>query len=337
MIWLFFFLFLLKSLTGLFVFVFVTYFLTWFFSVKLKHWIKWPVILLLIALPVLPVIYVSNILKKFTQIEEINFSIVEFKTNLGNNYEFYPLDNSVENGNRVWVYYCGKEIKSEWQKRSSIDFNGKDKNGNEIKTTLVRFLTSKGLRKDSIGLSKLSDNEIKAIEDGVPNYTFLSEWKIYPLVYNAIWELYEYKNNNNAAGHSIAQRIEYLKAAKEIVKNNFLFGVGTGNVQISFDNEYNKSNSQLDTKWRLRAHNQFITFFITFGIFGFIWIVFAMFYPFIKLKGYTSFLYMVFFFIAVLSFFNEDTLETQAGITFFVFFYSILLFSKENPVVQKVQ
>jgi O-antigen ligase len=157
------------------------------------------------------------------------------------------------------------------------------------------------------------------------------------LVYNTIWELYEYKNNNKAGEHSTTQRIEYLKAAKEIVKNNFLTGVGTGNVQIAFDNEYNKSNSQLESKWRLRAHNQFITFLITFGIFGFLWIVFAMFYPFIKLKGYKSFLFIVFFFIAVLSFFNEDTLETQAGITFFVFFYSILLFSKENPVVQKEQ
>ena len=39
---------------------------------------------------------------------------------------------------------------------------------------------------------------------------------------------------------------------------------------------------------------------------------------------------MTFFIIAIVSFFAEDTLETQAGVTFYAFINSFLLFAKEK-------
>jgi hypothetical protein len=336
-LWMIVFLVLLKALTGLVVFTVVSYFALLFFSLKLKHYKKWIFIPLLIIAPFFPAIYIFNVLQKFTNIENLDYSRVDKKTVLGNEYSFLPNDLNVENGHLVWAFYCEKELQKEWSKKSFLNFNGKDKNGNELKYTLVRYLTSKGLRKDSLAFSKLSKTDIEAIENGVPNYIFLSEWKIYPIVYNAIWELYEYKNSQNAEGHSITQRIEYLKTAKGIINKNLWFGVGTGNVQQSFNKEYYETNSKLSEKSRLRAHNQFITFLITFGVFGFIWILFAIFYPYIKWKGYHNFLFTVFLAIALLSFINEDTLETQAGVTFFVFFYTLFLFSKEKSVAHTEQ
>jgi len=176
----------------------------------------------------------------------------------------------------------------------------------------------------------LKNEEIKAIESGVANYTFLEKWKVYPLVYNALWELYEYKKTGNASGHSLAQRIEYLKTAKEIIKEHFWFGVGTGNVRLAFDKKYIEMNSLLENEWRLRAHNQLVTFLLTFGIFGFIWLIFALFYPAIKEKGFNDFLFTILFLIIIISFINEDTFETQAGVTFFIIFYSVFIFGKEK-------
>ena len=133
------------------------------------------------------------------------------------------------------------------------------------------------------------------------------------------------------------QRIEYLKTAKEIISKHFLFGVGTGNVRISFDKEYELMNSSLEKEWRLRAHNQLVTFLLTFGIFGFIIVIFSMFYPAIKEKGYKKFLFSVIFIIMFFSFLNEDTFETQAGVTFFVLFYSLLLFSEKQEDIKTLQ
>jgi hypothetical protein len=336
-LWLLVFLVLLKSLTGLIIFGIVSYIFLWVFSLKTKRWFKWIYFVLLIFLPLLPGFYIYKVSKHFTNIESVDFLKLENKTKSGNEYTFDPNSKSIENGNFVWVYYCEKELKNEWAKRSNIDYLGKDNNGNEIRYTLVRYLTSKGLRKDSVSICKLTNEEIKAVENGVPNYLFLNEWKVYPLIYNLFWQLNEYKNNNNASGMSLPQRIEYLKTAKVIISKNIWFGVGTGNVRLAFDKQYEIMNSSLQKEWRLRAHNQLVTFLLTFGIFGFALILFSFFYPAIKEKGFKNFLFSALFIIMFFSFLNEDTFETQAGVTFFILFYSLLIFSSKQEVVQNEQ
>jgi hypothetical protein len=62
---------------------------------------------------------------------------------------------------------------------------------------------------------------------------------------------------------------------------------------------------------------------------GFILVLFSIFYPAIKLKGFKNYLFVVFLIIALLSFLNEDTLETQIGITLFSYFYSLFLFGSK--------
>ncbi len=336
-LWLLVFLVLLKSLTGLIIFGIVSYIFLWVFSLKNKRWVKWLYFFVLIGLPLLPGLYIYKVSTQFTNLESIDFSKLENKTKSGNDYTFNSDAKSIENGNIVWVYFCEKEIKNEWSKKSNIDYFGKDKGGNEVRYTLVRYLTSKGLRKDSVSMCQLNNEDIKAIENGVPNYLFLNEWKVYPLIYNLFWQLYEYRNTNEAGGMSLPQRIEYLKAAKEIISKNILFGVGTGNVRVTFDKQYEIMKSSLQKEWRLRAHNQLVTFLLTFGIFGFVLILFLLFYPVIKENGFSDFLFSALFIIMFFSFFNEDTFETQAGVTFFILFYSLLLFSGKKEVVQNEQ
>ena len=131
-------------------------------------------------------------------------------------------------------------------------------------------------------------------------------------------------------------RLELTKTGIDILKDNFWLGVGTGDVQGAFDKQYEINRSKLPAKYRLRAHNMYITFFLTFGLVGFILIWFFIFYPIFNLKGYKSYLFTVFFLIALLSFINEDTLETQIGITFFSYFYSLFLFGNKTNYQNEV-
>ena len=55
--------------------------------------------------------------------------------------------------------------------------------------------------------------------------------------------------------------------------------------------------------------------------------MFSQFAPIVQTskKRKVSDLFLVFFFIGIVSMLNEDTLETQAGVTFYSFFYALLL------------
>ncbi len=90
-------------------------------------------------------------------------------------------------------------------------------------------------------------------------------------------------------------------------------------------------NSPLTKEWRLRSHNQFLAIGTAFGITGLLFFLFTLLYPLLKHKKYNSYLYLMFFTIAFLSMFTEDTLESQAGVTFFAFFNCFFLFlHKDN-------
>jgi O-antigen ligase len=93
----------------------------------------------------------------------------------------------------------------------------------------------------------------------------------------------------------------------------------------------------------LRAHNQFLTIFAAFGIFGLLWFLATLILPPLILKVRRDYYFNFFLVISILSMLNEDTLETQAGVTFFAFFYVIFLFGRDRhcnafppPTGQKV-
>jgi O-antigen ligase len=134
------------------------------------------------------------------------------------------------------------------------------------------------------------------------------------------------------------QRLEFWKASIGIIRENLLLGVGTGDMNIAFREQYEKMNTKLAPDQRWRSHNQFLSIFIGFGIFGFIWFLTAMFYPPFMLRRQDDFFLFVFMIISVLSMLPEDTIESQTGVTFFAFFYSFFLFAtreKETLIDKK--
>lgn len=279
----------------------------------------------LLLVPTFSFSLIILVVHNFFNVAEIDKSKLPTHTKLGNKYYHNTKNKAIENGNYVWVNYCSKEIDENWNKYSDISIKGKDAKGQLIKFTLVRYLTSKKLTKDAEGLSQLDEEDIKLIELGCASCVYKKTFTPYVKLYEIVWELNQYLNSGNANGKSLSLRVEFFKAGINIVKNNLWFGVGTGDVQEAFDGYYNETASKLKPKYRLRAHNQYLTFFITFGLFGFMLAMFAFFRP-IALNGYNyTALVFVFISIIVLSMLNEDTFETQSGATFFAYFYSLLI------------
>jgi O-antigen ligase len=121
-------------------------------------------------------------------------------------------------------------------------------------------------------------------------------------------------------------RFEFWKTGWIIWKENFWLGVGTGDLQDSFNKKYEDLKSSLEKQWRYRAHNQFLSIAIAFGLFGLIYFISVIILSGITATKNKNFFYLIFLCVALLSMLTEDTLETQAGVTFFAFFNSLLLF-----------
>jgi len=333
--WLVIFIFLLQSITGIVIFLVVGFLFSLFRISKLANFmLKYFLIIALVTLPLIILAYISRSTINFYRIEEPNPENIEKISANGNPY-YHDFENrQVENGKYIWLYVCEEELEKEWNKRSQFDFAGLDDRKQYIKYTLIRYLTSKGFRKDSVGVSKLTPQDIKHVENGITNFKYWHGSGLEYQLYQIIWQIDVYRKGGIPSGHSITQRIEYLKTAFMIIDKHFWLGVGTGDIQNAFDIQYEKSNSLLSERWRLRAHNQYITFFISFGLFGFLYCMFAFIYPLIYENKHGDYWFMMFFLIAFLSMLNEDTLETHAGVTFFSYFYSLFLFARDNKWIE---
>ena len=244
--------------------------------------------------------------------------------------EYYWSDTNdlrTENGVYIRRFAAWNELKRSWNRRSKIDFDSLDLKGQNLSHTIARFLSSKGIKKDSVGLSRISDEEIRAIEKGIANAYYVNHSPVENRIHRTLYEFENYRKNGVASGFSLAMRIEFWKTAFKIVEKNPIIGVGTGDIKDAFQNQYLKDESLLEDQYRRRAHNQYITILATFGVIGLLIFLVYLIAPLFYLTEYRS-AYLCFWLIATLSFLSEDTLETQAGVTFFAFFNSLFLFNQ---------
>ena len=283
-----------------------------------------------LAVVVLATAVIVHFVKPLLKVETVDFSTLEKKTALGNDYWHDTIYNPVEDGKFVGLYYCRKELQEAWSQRSTLPFEGTTTNGENLEATLARYLTSKDLRKDAQGVQALTDEDIRNIEQGVANY---NNWKhpgLHARLSSTLFEYNLYRRFNNPNGGSLAQRIEFTRASFHIIKQHLWFGVGTGDVPQAFSQAYDEIHSPLKEEFRFRAHNQYLAITVAFGIVGLAFFLFVLLYPWLSSKRNHTYLYLVFLCIMLLSMFPEDTLETQAGATLFAFFEALLLVARPS-------
>jgi len=229
-------------------------------------------------------------------------------------FQDYPL---IENGHYVMEGVAWSELYRCWSRRSAIAPDSLDGGGHLLKGTLIRYLGNQDLLKDSTGIQQLSDIDISYIEAGLtqPDIQLGLNSRL-----NKVWfEWSNYKAGGNTSGHSVLQRVEFLHAASFIIRQHPLFGVGTGDVAHAFSEAYDALGSSLDQKHRLRAHNQYLTLWISTGMLGLIALLFWL-YQIFSAASWMPHARAALCIIVTLSFLTEDTLETTAGVVFVSFF-----------------
>ena len=150
-------------------------------------------LLSLFLVVLIPSIYFGYALNRFYCYDKVDMPSLENETAQGNRYIHDVGNHQVENGHYVGLYWCEEEMEQAWNQRSSQKYHSVDKYGYKVKETLVRYLTSKNLRKDANGVSQLTENDVRNIEAGISNYLLAGKGlSLYPRIYVAIWEVDNY-------------------------------------------------------------------------------------------------------------------------------------------------
>ena len=327
-LWLFFYSLKSQVLTGYFVLLVLGIYSTVYLIKKLPK-MQWKIAascLVLIA-GVTIAMLLNKTFDDYAAPAEIDLTNLEENTPSGRPY-YHALDRTQrENGNLVWLYVQQEELESEWNRRSDIPYDSLDRKGQPMFGTLMRYMSSKDLRKDSVGIWTLTEDEVRIIENGSTSIASNSGFKAKLFEFLHQWHIYQSGGDPN--GHSLLQRVEHQHTAWSIVKREWLFGVGMGDVPQVFDEEYDRNGSLLTEENRHRSHNQFLTIWISHGLLGLLMLTGMLFIPLFKRKKIDYF-HMVVFLTLFVSCLFQDILETQAGVTIFGLFYGITVYKEDE-------
>jgi len=323
--------------TGVVITIIVTIFIA-FISAFRQSGLRSRIILIVASLIILlvPVIYVLSVIHEFRTVKPVYFLQLDQYTQNGNRYTHDTTNFVVENGKYPGLYICDKELRSGWNRRSSIPFDSLDHKKQLLRSTLIRYMASKDLRKDSVGLCALDSKDIGVIESGIANSKSTSGFNIKTQIYNYLIAYRNYRLLGDPNAGTLVQRLEYWRTSLLIFSKHPIIGVGTGDLPAAFDKQYDEMKSPLKPEYRKRSHNQYLSTLVAFGILGFIWFIFSLVYPPVKLRGFRHYYFVVFYLVAMISMVSEDTIESQEGVTFFVFFTCLFLLAWSD-VKQKAE
>jgi len=127
-----------------------------------------------------------------------------------------------------------------------------------------------------------------------------------------------------------AIRLAIWSCSKDILQNNWLFGVGTGDVQDNLQEAYEKRKFYFASRYnRYNAHNQYLQLWIGNGIISPILLIGCLIIPLFLLYRNNTLKspYTLFLVFSALIFFTESIFDTNKGIIWYSFFNSIFAFT----------
>ena len=294
-----------------------------------KKLLKFVFLGLLILLITLPIVYIHHCVKEFYDVTEYNVDNIELYTTNGNKYKHHFNDKSKENGNYIGLFICEEELIPLWNTHSKKQYNSKTSAGYPLSSVIIRYMTSKGLKKDAEGFAQLSQKDIESIENELTNHIYAEKkFIVYSRIYETIWELDVYRDTKNPNDKSLPERIEQAILAFDIIKKNVWFGIGLGNSAKAYDEIIFDTGSKLAQQKTGWTHNQYLNYLIRFGVLGTLYILSVLFFVFFKGRKRNPFLLTIFFVSMLAANFGEANWETFVGINFFAFFFCFFMWTE---------
>jgi len=135
----------------------------------------------------------------------------------------------------------------------------------------------------------------------------------------------------NGKNYSDSERLISLNAAKEIITEHPIIGVGAGDVKKEMYQIY--ANKSAENATEKMPHSQFVTVVAGTGFLGLVLFLISFFVPLFYQKNYQNYLFTALHVIFFMSFFSENTFENNFGLSLWLFMLLIgmnFLKSKES-------
>lgn len=123
--------------------------------------------------------------------------------------------------------------------------------------------------------------------------------------------------------NSTTVRIHLWRSAWELIKEQPLLGVGTGDIKEELVKKYSKNNFEPGVTFRYSPHNQYIHTTVILGFAGLLLLVACLGIPLVLSFLNKNPLYFYLLFIIILNNITESLMEVEKGIFFFAFFNSL--------------
>ena len=133
----------------------------------------------------------------------------------------------------------------------------------------------------------------------------------------AVWD---YKQFQQGIGgqYPDSERLVSMMTGLDLGKEHLLVGVGAGDLKKEMRNIY---ADKLEGKYNFRMpHNQLISIFAGTGIIGLIIFIAGFFYPLFYKNNFRQPLFLALHAVVFMSFFMENTIENNFGISMYLFF-----------------
>ncbi len=145
---------------------------------------------------------------------------------------------------------------------------------------------------------------------------------------------FDFTHNNTKSQESTSLRFAAIKAGIHLIKENFWFGVGTGDMSTEMSNYYKENDVQGAYIQHISPHNQFIRTFAMYGIIGFVLIMMIFIMMLKHAIKHRDMLFVFWTLFMIVLFAVEDMFMIQDGIIYFAFFSSFFLFGDELKMQQ---
>lgn len=128
-----------------------------------------------------------------------------------------------------------------------------------------------------------------------------------------------------SSGTVVNDRFIIWDAVTTILKSNFVFGVGTGDIQDELNKEYLRNGNNKLAEVNTNAHNQYLEVILENGLIGLFLLlsIFGLMF-YLSVTG-KNIVFMMFILTVLISFIFETMLNRLAGVTFFSLFSFLLI------------
>ena len=167
-----------------------------------------------------------------------------------------------------------------------------------------------------------------------PWLAFISLTSIQKKIENMEDDLGKINIEERANNYSLTARWYSYKVGADIFTKNKWTGIGIANFNKEIQENYKQNYPDINKKGIKEPHNQYLYWLGSFGILGTTLLLSVFYFPLLWKKNYRkSNLLLLHYLIVSLSFFVENTMETQLGANFIIIFCLIpFLYQKENDL-----